>query len=84
MYFVTTAEGFLICVDDISVQVVMELGGNAPCIVEDLVPDLDGTISRLMIGGFYQCGQSCIHMQRLYVRDQIYDQVCSSQAAAIN
>ncbi|BFI19559.1 hypothetical protein MPTK1_7g04495 [Marchantia polymorpha subsp. ruderalis] len=64
-------------------KVVMELGGNAPCIVEDLVPDLDGTISRLMIGGFYQCGQSCIHMQRLYVRDQIYDQVKEALLAAV-
>lgn len=53
----------------------MELGGNAPCIVEDLVPDLPGTIARLMIGGFYQAGQSCIHMQRLYVKDTLYEQV---------
>jgi acyl-CoA reductase-like NAD-dependent aldehyde dehydrogenase len=53
----------------------MELGGNAPCIVEDLVPDLEGTIARLMIGGFYQAGQSCIHMQRLYVKENLYEQV---------
>ncbi|KAL3682929.1 hypothetical protein R1sor_000951 [Riccia sorocarpa] len=64
-------------------KVVMELGGNAPCIVEDLVPDLEGTVSRLMIGGFYQCGQSCIHMQRLYVRDQIYDQVRDALIEAV-
>lgn len=35
----------------------MELGGNAPCIVEDLVPDLDYTVQRLINGGFYQGGQ---------------------------
>ncbi|XP_024521882.1 kinesin-like protein KIF6 [Selaginella moellendorffii] len=36
--------------------VVMELGGNAPCIVEDLVPDLEGTIAKLVHKGFYQSG----------------------------
>ncbi|EFJ05456.1 hypothetical protein SELMODRAFT_4672, partial [Selaginella moellendorffii] len=49
-------------------QVVMELGGNAPYMVEDLVPDLEGTIAKLVHKGFYQSGQSCIHMQRLYVK----------------
>lgn len=53
----------------------MELGGNAPCIVEDLVPDLDGTVARLVHGGFYQSGQSCIHMQRLYVKHDHYHKV---------
>lgn len=53
----------------------MELGGNAPCIVEDLVPDLDYTVQRLINGGFYQGGQSCIHMQRLYVHERLYDEV---------
>lgn len=57
----------------------MELGGNAPCIVDDLVPDLDYTIQRLINGGFYQGGQSCIHMQRLYVHERLYDEVCSSR-----
>lgn len=58
-----------------SQQVVMELGGNAPCIVDDYVPDLDYTIQRLINGGFYQGGQSCIHMQRLYVHERLYDEV---------
>nr|AUF72235.1 aldehyde dehydrogenase 21A1 [Syntrichia caninervis] len=56
-------------------KVVMELGGNAPCIVDDYVPDLDYTIQRLINGGFYQGGQSCIHMQRLYVHERLYDEV---------
>ncbi|KAG0625110.1 hypothetical protein M758_2G028700 [Ceratodon purpureus] len=56
-------------------KVVMELGGNAPCIVDDYVPDLDYTIQRLINGGFYQGGQSCIHMQRLYVHERLYNEV---------
>ncbi|MCO5599717.1 hypothetical protein L7F22_053822 [Adiantum nelumboides] len=56
-------------------KVVMELGGNAPCIVEDFVPDVQTTIQKLVFGGYYQSGQSCIHMQRLYVRQELYEQV---------
>ena len=54
---------------------VLELGGNAACIVEDLVPDLDGVVARLWYAGFYQSGQSCISMQRLYVNEKIYEDV---------
>jgi len=64
-------------------KVVMELGGNSPCIVEDLVPDLQGTVERLVQGGFYQSGQSCIHMQRLYVRQQLYSQVQGALVDAV-
>eukprot|EP00850_Spirogloea_muscicola_P000960 SM000003S11205 [mRNA] locus=s3:1500774:1509493:- [translate_table: standard] len=41
-------------------KVVLELGGNAACIVDELVPDLGGVIARIVHGGFYQSGQSCI------------------------
>lgn len=64
-------------------KVVMELGGNSPCIVEDVVPDLQGTVERLVQGGFYQSGQSCIHMQRLYVRQQLYSQVQGALVDAV-
>jgi len=64
-------------------KVVMELGGNAPCIVEDLVPDLDYTVQRLINGGFYQGGQSCIHMQRLYVHERLYNEVKDAFLAAV-
>nr|5MZ5_A Chain A, ALDH21) [Physcomitrium patens]5MZ5_B Chain B, ALDH21) [Physcomitrium patens]5MZ5_C Chain C, ALDH21) [Physcomitrium patens]5MZ5_D Chain D, ALDH21) [Physcomitrium patens]5MZ8_A Chain A, aldehyde dehydrogenase 21 [Physcomitrium patens]5MZ8_B Chain B, aldehyde dehydrogenase 21 [Physcomitrium patens]5MZ8_C Chain C, aldehyde dehydrogenase 21 [Physcomitrium patens]5MZ8_D Chain D, aldehyde dehydrogenase 21 [Physcomitrium patens]5N5S_A Chain A, Aldehyde dehydrogenase 21 (ALDH21) [Physcom len=64
-------------------KVVMELGGNAPCIVDDYVPDLDYTIQRLINGGFYQGGQSCIHMQRLYVHERLYDEVKEGFVAAV-
>lgn len=53
----------------------MELGGNAACIVEDLVPDLDGVVARLWYAGFYQSGQSCISMQRLYIHERHYEGV---------
>lgn len=52
-------------------KVVLELGGNAPCIVDAsaVVPD---AIERILIGAFSQSGQSCISVQRLFVHAAIY------------
>lgn len=53
-------------------KVVLELGGNAPVIVEPDA-DLDAAIPILASGGFAYAGQSCIHTQRIYVHGDIYD-----------
>ena len=47
-------------------KVVLELGGNAACIV-DQDADLDDAVNRIIIGAFYQSGQSCIGVQRIIV-----------------
>jgi acyl-CoA reductase-like NAD-dependent aldehyde dehydrogenase len=52
--------------------VVLELGGNAACIV-DKDADLDFAVSRMMVGAFYQSGQSCIGVQRVMIHESIYD-----------
>lgn len=52
--------------------VVLELGGNAACIVDEDA-DLDDAVSRLVIGAFYQSGQSCIGVQRIMVHASIYE-----------
>lgn len=53
--------------------VVMELGGNAACVLDETWPDLDDAVERIVHGGFYQSGQSCISVQRLYVHGSVYD-----------
>ena len=55
-------------------KVVLELGGNAACIVEPGV-DLDYAADRITFGGFYQSGQSCVSVQRLVIHDSIYDEL---------
>jgi len=52
--------------------VVLELGGNAACIV-DADADLDDAVERIIFGAFYQSGQSCIGVQRILVHEDIYD-----------
>src|SRR5579862_3180518 len=54
-------------------KVVLELGGNAAAIVDsDQHGDLDRVIERLVFGAFYQSGQSCISVQRVFVHASLY------------
>jgi acyl-CoA reductase-like NAD-dependent aldehyde dehydrogenase len=55
-------------------KVVLELGGNAACIV-DADTDIEDAVDRLVIGAFYQSGQSCIGVQRILIHEDIYDAV---------
>lgn len=52
-------------------RVVLELGGNAACIVDRGV-DLDTAVDRILFGAFYQSGQSCIGVQRILGHREIY------------
>jgi acyl-CoA reductase-like NAD-dependent aldehyde dehydrogenase len=53
-------------------HVTLELGGNAAVIV-DRDADVDDAIKRCVFGGYYQSGQSCISVQRIYVHREVYD-----------
>ncbi|HTL51010.1 MAG TPA: aldehyde dehydrogenase family protein [Planctomycetota bacterium] len=52
-------------------KVVLELGGNAAVLV-DADADLEDAVARIIIGAFYQTGQTCISVQRIYVHESIY------------
>lgn len=55
-------------------HVVLELGGNAACVI-DKDADIDDAVDRLIVGAFYQSGQSCIGVQRILIHESIYDKV---------
>lgn len=61
-------------------RVVLELGGNAACIV-DQDADLVDAVERIVFGAFYQSGQSCIGVQRIIVHESIYDEFRSMLVA---
>ena len=63
-------------------KVVLELGGNAAVVV-DKDADLDHALARTIFGGYYQSGQSCIHVQRVIVHDEIYDRFRDMLAAKV-
>lgn len=55
-------------------KVVLELGGNAACIVDEGTDaQTQHAANRILFGGFYYSGQSCISVQRVYVHDKVYD-----------
>lgn len=62
-------------------KVVLELGGNAACVVEPDC-DLEDAVSRVVVGAFYQSGQSCIGVQRVLVHASIYDEFRERLVAA--
>jgi len=53
-------------------KVTLELGGNAPCIV-DRDADLERAAERITLGTFAQSGQSCISVQRVLIHETIYE-----------
>ncbi len=62
-------------------KVVLELGGNAACVVDEDA-DIDDAVNRIIIGAFYQSGQSCISVQRIYAHERIYDRFREKLVAA--
>ena len=54
--------------------VLLELGGNAACIVDgDQGGCVDAIVPRIVNGAFYQSGQSCISVQRILVQRALYE-----------
>lgn len=51
---------------------VLELGGNAAAIVSSDA-DLKLAVEELLVGGFAYSGQVCIHTQRIYVHESLFD-----------
>ncbi|MEZ5425756.1 MAG: aldehyde dehydrogenase family protein [Pyrinomonadaceae bacterium] len=51
----------------------LELGGNAPVIVDESA-DLRHSLNRTAMGAFVYAGQVCISVQRVYVHENIFDE----------
>jgi acyl-CoA reductase-like NAD-dependent aldehyde dehydrogenase len=63
-------------------QVTLELGGNAAVIIERDA-DLDDAVARCVFGGYYQSGQSCISVQRIFVHESVYEAFRTRFVAAV-
>ena len=54
-------------------QVTLELGGNAPVIVDESA-DIAHSLKQTTIGAFSYAGQVCISVQRVYVHEKVFDE----------
>jgi acyl-CoA reductase-like NAD-dependent aldehyde dehydrogenase len=55
------------------VPCVLELGGKDPVYIADDVVDVGGAAAGIADGAFYNNGQSCCSVERIYVHEKIYD-----------
>ncbi len=53
--------------------VTLELGGNAPVIVDETA-DFECSLKQTTTGAFAYAGQVCIAVQRIYIHDKIFDE----------
>jgi len=63
-------------------KVGLELGNNAPVIVEPDA-DLDLAATKIVAGGFGYSGQTCISVQRVYAHDSIRDELVDRVVAKV-
>lgn len=63
-------------------RVALELGSNAPVIVEPDA-DLDRVVTAVRKGGFSYAGQSCISTQRVLVHHSLYDKLLGALRDAV-
>ncbi len=53
-------------------MVTLELGGNAPVIVDETA-DFERSLRQTTVGAFAYAGQVCISVQRVFIHDKIFD-----------
>ncbi len=63
-------------------RVALELGGSDPMIVCDDA-DLESAVSGALRGRFYNCGQTCTAVKRIYVFESMADEFIKKLEAAI-
>jgi glyceraldehyde-3-phosphate dehydrogenase (NADP+) len=54
-------------------QVLLELGGNAPCVVDEGT-DLERALDPILLGAWAYAGQVCIKAQRIFVHDALFEE----------
>ena len=63
-------------------RVTLELGGSDPMIVCDDA-NIDQAVGAASVGRYYNCGQACLAIKRVYVFDQIYDEFVDKLAGKV-
>ncbi len=62
----------------------LELGGKDPLYVADDVADIAAVAAGTADGAFYNNGQSCCSVERIYVHEKVYDQYVDAFVREVN
>ncbi|VEB34771.1 aldehyde dehydrogenase [Legionella sainthelensi] len=65
------------------IQVGLELGGKDPAYVR-FDADIDNAVETLMDGAFFNSGQSCCGIERIYVHKEVYQHFVNKAVAFVN
>ncbi|MBI4788100.1 MAG: aldehyde dehydrogenase [Chloroflexi bacterium] len=63
-------------------RVTLELGGSDPMIVCDDA-NIDEAASAASVGRYYNCGQACLAIKRVYVFDKVYEEFLDKLAGKV-
>ncbi|MGQ0721328.1 MAG: aldehyde dehydrogenase family protein [Candidatus Eiseniibacteriota bacterium] len=63
-------------------HVTLELGGSDPMIVCDDA-DVDGAVSAASVGRFFNCGQACLAIKRIFLFEKIADEFTEKLVAKV-
>src|SRR6201999_333405 len=63
-------------------KVSLELGNNAPVIIEPDA-DLDAAVAKIAVAGYSFAGQSCISVQRIFVHSSVHDRFVEALAEKV-
>ena len=64
-------------------RVTLELGGSDPIIVCDDA-DIDKAVSSASVGRFFNCGQACLAIKRIFVFEAVADEFTEKLVAKVN
>ncbi|MFI5283718.1 MAG: aldehyde dehydrogenase family protein [Candidatus Dormibacterales bacterium] len=64
-------------------RITLELGGSDPCIVLDDA-DLEAAARAISIGRYFNCGQACLAVKRLYIQEGAYDALMEKLIARVS
>jgi succinate-semialdehyde dehydrogenase/glutarate-semialdehyde dehydrogenase len=64
-------------------RVTLELGGSDPIIVCDDA-NIDKAVSAASVGRFFNCGQACLAVKRMFVFDAVVDEFTDKLVAKVN
>ncbi|HVS17042.1 MAG TPA: aldehyde dehydrogenase family protein [Planctomycetota bacterium] len=61
-------------------QVLLELGGNAPCVIDEGI-EFERVLDKLVLGAWAYAGQVCIKIQRLFVHASLFERFLAAFVA---